>query len=390
MLATVAKTFTRPAIRAFSVSANIAHTPLFDLHNELKGKIVEFAGYALPVQYSGVLPEHMAVRGKNTCGLFDVSHMGQIKWTGKDRVEFLERVLVSDIHSLQPTQGRLTLLCQEDGGIIDDTVITNAGDYHYEVVNGACKYGDMEHFKKEMAKFQAEGKEVQMEYLGDIGLIALQGAMAPAVLRRFTEFDVTKMPFMTGQDIKVGGVNCRVTRCGYTGEDGYEVQIPAADSIPLVKEILKEKEVLPCGLGARDSLRLEAGLCLYGTDLSTAVSPVEGTLMWTISKQRRADGGFIGHKAIMERMKTCEKKRVGFMVQGAPARHGAKIYSNGELVGEITSGTLSPSLKKPVAMGYIKKGLHTAGTQVEVEVRNKKYPAVVTKMPFVPNNYYRG
>lgn len=172
----------------------------------------------------------------------------------------------------------------------------------YEVVNGACKYGDMEHFKKEMAKFQAEGKEVQMEYLGDIGLIALQGAMAPAVLRRFTEFDVTKMPFMTGQDIKVGGVNCRVTRCGYTGEDGYEVQIPAADSIPLVKEILKEKEVLPCGLGARDSLRLEAGLCLYGTDLSTAVSPVEGTLMWTISKQRRADGGFIGHKAIMERV----------------------------------------------------------------------------------------
>lgn len=169
-------------------------------------------------------------------------------------------------------------------------------------MNGACKYGDMEHFKKEMAKFQAEGKEVQMEYLGDIGLIALQGAMAPTVLRRFTEFDVTKMPFMTGQDIKVGGVNCRVTRCGYTGEDGYEVQIPAADSIPLVKEILKEKEVLPCGLGARDSLRLEAGLCLYGTDLSTAVSPVEGTLMWTISKQRRADGGFIGHKAIMERV----------------------------------------------------------------------------------------
>lgn len=170
------------------------------------------------------------------------------------------------------------------------------------MVNGACKYGDMEHFKKEMAKFQAEGKEVQMEYLGDIGLIALQGAMAPTVLRRFTEFDVTKMPFMTGQDIKVGGVNCRVTRCGYTGEDGYEVQIPAADSIPLVKEILKEKEVVPCGLGARDSLRLEAGLCLYGTDLSTAVSPVEGTLMWTISKQRRADGGFIGHKAIMERV----------------------------------------------------------------------------------------
>lgn len=172
----------------------------------------------------------------------------------------------------------------------------------YEVVNGACKYGDMEHFKKEMAKFQAEGKDVKMEYLGDIGLIAIQGAMAPTVLRRFTEVDVTKMPFMTGQDMKVGGVNCRVTRCGYTGEDGYEVQIPAADSIPLVKEILKNKEVVPCGLGARDSLRLEAGLCLYGTDLNTSVSPVEGTLMWTISKQRRADGGFIGHQAIMERV----------------------------------------------------------------------------------------
>lgn len=160
----------------------------------------------------------------------------------------------------------------------------------------------MEHFKKEMAKFQAEGKDVHMEYLGDIGLIALQGAMAPTVLKRYTEFDVTKMPFMTGNDIKVAGVNCRVSRCGYTGEDGYEIQIPAEESIALTKEILKNKEVVPCGLGARDSLRLESGLCLYGTDLNTSISPVEGTLMWTISKQRRADGGFIGHKAIMERV----------------------------------------------------------------------------------------
>ena len=172
----------------------------------------------------------------------------------------------------------------------------------YQVVNGACKYTDMEHFKKEMAKFQAEGKDVQMEYLGDIGLIALQGAMAPTVLKRFTDFDVTKMPFMTGNDIKVGGVDCRVTRCGYTGEDGYEIQIPASESIALTKEILKNKEVLPCGLGARDSLRLESGLCVYGTDLISSISPVEGTLMWTISKARRAEGGFIGHKAIMERV----------------------------------------------------------------------------------------
>jgi aminomethyltransferase len=307
-------------------------------------------------------------------------------------------MVVGDIQGLAPSSGLLSLVTNDKGGIIDDTVITNAGEYIYMVVNGATKHGDMKHFQEQMDDFHGD---VSMEYLGDsMQLLALQGPGAAEAIKNILPdgFDLTHMPFMTGVDTTLDGIaGCRITRCGYTGEDGFEIAMPAEHAVSIASKLLQDPTVNPTGLGARDSLRLEAGLCLYGHDLNETINPVEGSLGWTMGgpkSRRRLEGGFLGAEHILTpegKFKKVAKKRVGIMGMKAPAREHAEIYDEtGEkLIGEVTSGTFSPCLKKPIAMGYVENGLHTNGTQVMVKIRNKMQKAEITKMPFVESRYYR-
>jgi len=387
--------------RRYASSDNLLKTMLYDLHVERGGKMVPFAGYELPVQYAGagVLKEHMHCRAPGKASVFDVGHMGQIKWTGADRAAFLEKCVVGDIKGLGAGEGRLSLLTNESGGILDDTVITNAGDYIYMVVNGACKVTDMAHLEKMMAEHS--DMDVQMNYLGDDAtLVALQGDGAKTALQPLLPdgFDMERFAFMTGVDTTVGGMECRVTRCGYTGEDGFEIGVThTKDAVAVAELLLSNENVEPCGLGARDSLRLEAGLCLYGNDLDDTVNPVEGTLLWTIGPKdtrRRTEQGFPGAANMLTsegKPKKFGRKRVGFMGHTKPARPGADIYSadGTTKVGTVTSGTVSPCLNAPIAMGYVETALGKNGTELTVDIRGKKIPTKVAKMPFVEPNYWR-
>ncbi len=317
--------------------------------------------------------------------------MGQIKWTGKDAVRFVESVVVGDIAGLPDGEGRLSLITTSDGGIIDDTVISNAGSYIYMVVNGACKYGDMDHFKKEMDR---RGWDVNMEYLETQQLLALQGKGAASALAPFLppSIDLPKMNFMKGFDCQVAGIDgCRVTRCGYTGEDGFEISVPEAQAVDLAMSLLKQPGVLPTGLGARDALRLEAGLCLYGNDIDTTTNPVEAALGWTMGGpkgRRRIEQSFNGADKFLKpdgKLQPQTRKRVGLSGMKAPAREHSEIFDADGVkkIGEITSGTFSPTLKKPIAMGYVEKDHSKNDTTVTVDIRGKKQPAVITAMPFV-------
>ncbi len=384
-------------------SESLVKTALYDMHLEIGGEMVPFAGYELPVLYKGenggVLKEHLWCREEGKASMFDVSHMGQIRWYGKDRAEFLENIVVGDIKGLTPGSGCLSLITNADGGIIDDTVITNAGDFIYMVVNGATKFGDMKHFREQMEVFDGD---VSMEYLEDtMQLLAIQGQGAAEAVAKIlpSNFDIAKMGFMTGKDTTVDGVDgCRITRCGYTGEDGFEIAIPAASTISVASKLLEDPTVNATGLGARDSLRLEAGLCLYGNDLDHTTTPTEGSLGWTMGgpkSRRRLEAGFLGADKILSpegKFKKTARKRVGIVGMKAPARSHTEIYdANGKkLIGQITSGTYSPCLKKPIAMGYVETGMHKHGTAVTLKIRNKMQKATVTKMPFVESRYYRG
>jgi aminomethyltransferase len=377
-------------------------TALNALHKELGGDMVAFAGYELPVLYKGdnggVMKEHLHCRSEGKASLFDVSHMGQIRWHGKDRASFLEKIVVGDIAGLKPGSGCLSLVTNKTGGIIDDTVITNAGDFIYMVVNGATKHGDMKHFKEQLEVFTGD---VSMEYLGDdMQLLALQGPGAAQAIKNLlpTNFDLTNMAFMTGADVVLDGVEgCRITRCGYTGEDGFEIAMPAEYAVPIALALLKDANVLPTGLGARDSLRLEAGLCLYGNDLNETTSPIEGALGWTMGppgSRRRTEGGFLGAEHILTpdgKFQKISRKRVGIIGMKAPARDHTEIFdATGEtLIGEITSGTYSPCLKCPIAMGYVENASSKVGTEVMVKIRGKMQKAAISKMPFVESHYYR-
>ena len=306
--------------------------------------------------------------------------------------------VVGDVAGLGDGEGRLTLLTNAEGGILDDCVLANAGDYVYMVVNGACKVGDMAHLQ---ALLDASGMDVQMHYQGDDAtLVALQGAGAPGVLLPLLPdgFDMTRFAFMTGVDTSVGGYACRVTRCGYTGEDGFEIAVSdPANGVAVAELLLGSEGCEPCGLGARDSLRLEAGLCLYGHDLDTSVNPIEGTLLWTIGpkgSRRRVDQGTLGMEHYLNANgspKKFARKRVGFMGHAKPAREGTAIFdAAGETqVGVVTSGTVSPVLGKPIAMGFVETALAKKGTDVTFDIRGKKIPSQVAPMPFVEPNYYR-
>jgi len=375
-------------------TAQLNRTPLYDLHLSLGAKMVPFAGYDMPVQYpAGVLKEHLQTREK--AGLFDVSHMGQVILRARSgRVEdaalALEKLVPVDILGLKAGRQRYGFFTDENGGILDDLMITNRGDHLLVVVNAACKDADVAHMKANL------GDTCDVELL-DRALLALQGPKAEAVLASLSP-DIASMKFMDVRDATIAGIACIVSRSGYSGEDGFEISVPADRAVDLAKALLAHPDCEPIGLGARDSLRLEAGLCLYGNDIDTTTSPVEGAIEWAIQKARRKggarEGGFPGAERILSELENGPaRRRVGLKPDGkAPVRSHAKIYSdeNGTSeIGEVTSGTFGPSAGGPVAMGYLPSSHVAVGTTVYAEVRGKYLPMTVAALPFVTQTYKR-
>lgn len=370
--------------------SDLNKTPLYDLHLELGGKMVPFAGFEMPVQYPlGVKKEHIHTR--EHAGLFDVSHMGQVRLSGANAAAALETLVPVDIIDLPVGKQRYALFTNDEGGIMDDLMVTNYGDHLYVVVNAACKTQDIAHMQAHL------GDEVEIEVLDDRALVALQGPEAAQALSRLCP-QVNELVFMDSRHITIDGVDCYVSRSGYTGEDGYEISIPNAEAERLCRLFLEQPEVEFIGLGARDSLRLESGLCLYGHDLDQTTTPVEGSLLWAISKNRRADGeragGFPGADTIFDQIanKNHTRKRVGLIAQGkAPIREGAELVdADGQPIGIVTSGSFGPTMGVPVAMGYVALTHAALDTEVYALVRGKQLPMVVSKAPFIEQRYYRG
>jgi len=339
----------------------------------------------MPVQYpAGVLAEHNHTRAK--ASIFDVSHMGQVSLRGGNPAAALEALVPGDITGLAAGQMRYTMFTNDAGGILDDLMVTNVGDYLFLVVNAACKEADIAHLRDGLPT------DIALDVLDDRSLIALQGRAAAAVLSRLAP-GVDKMPFMTALPFEIDGSRLAVTRSGYTGEDGYEISIPSDDAVRITEILLAEQEVELAGLGARDSLRLEAGLCLYGHDIDETTTPVEAALLWSIAKRRREEGGFPGADVIQKQIADgVFRKRVGILPDGkAPAREGTGITdTDGTIIGAVTSGGFGPSAGGPVAMGYVAAGNTEKDTPVNLVVRDKPRPGRIASMPFVPNRYYRG
>jgi aminomethyltransferase len=371
------------------------HTPLHALHLARGAKMVPFAGYDMPVQYTvGVMKEHLHTRVG--AGLFDVSHMGQIALHAKsghieDAAAALERLVPQDILKLAPGRQRYAQFTNERGGILDDLMVANFGDHLFLVVNAACKADDEAHLRAHLSE------TCIVEPLPERALIALQGPKAEAVLAKLCA-DAPAMRFMDAGPHRVDGIDCFVSRSGYTGEDGFEISVPAGKAEALAAALLESSDVLPIGLGARDSLRLEAGLCLYGHDIDTTTTPVEAALQWSIQKSRRNGGaragGFLGADVILAQLEGgAPRRRVGLAPEGrAPVREGAPLFadsSSSEQIGAVTSGGFGPSIGAPIAMGYLPAPQATDGGTVFAELRGQRMPLRVTPMPFVPNTYKR-
>lgn len=365
----------------------LKRTPLYALHKELGARLVPFAGYEMPVQYpTGILAEHAQTR--TAAGLFDVSHMGQVRLTakpGQNAAKALETLVPGDIAGLQPGQQRYTQFTNDDGGITDDLMVTSTGDHLLLVINAACKDADLAHIQAKLSG------ACEIEPMFARGLLALQGPLAAQALARLAP-SVATMKFMTGAFVMIDGARCYVTRSGYTGGDGYEISTPADATDPIARKLLAQPEVKPIGLGARDSLRLEAGLCLYGHDIDTTTTPIEAVLLWSIGKERRVAGGFPGAAVIQSQIANgAPRKRVGILPEGkAIARDGAEIVIAGKAVGKVTSGGFSPTMGRAIAMGYVERARSANGTKVELLVRGKPVPAEIVPMPFVKHAYYRG
>jgi aminomethyltransferase len=366
----------------------LKRTPLHKLHLELGAKMVPFAGYDMPVQYpSGILAEHLQTRSQ--AGLFDVSHMGQLRLTarpgGPAPAAALERVVTSDIAGLAPGRMRYALFTNEAGGILDDLMVTNTGDHLILVVNAACKEADEAHLRAQI------GAEVEIENLASRALLALQGPAAETALARLVP-DCRALRFMQSAFWSIAGARCFVTRSGYTGEDGFEISVPGEAADSLARRLLEMPEVKPVGLGARDSLRLEAGLCLYGHDIDETTTPIEAGLAWSIGERRRREGGFPGAKVIQRQLREgTQRRRIGILPEGRqPAREHAEIQNAaGRKVGVVTSGGFGPSLNGPLAMGYAETAVAAPGHALKLIVRGKPLPAKVVALPFVKTNYKR-
>lgn len=359
-------------------------TPLDDLHRKKGGKMVPFAGYAMPVQYKdGIMAEHHHTRTQ--AGLFDVSHMGQAILRGDNPAKAFEKLVPGDIQDLPTGRMRYTQLTNETGGILDDLMVTNLGDRLFLVVNASRKKEDFNHIGEALDGI------CQLEIMNNQALLALQGPKAAEVLSRFTKA-AKHMMFMSAETLTLGGVPCFVSRSGYTGEDGFEISVPAEEAENLAMHLLEEAEVKPVGLGARDSLRLEAGLCLYGNDIDETTTPIEAGLAWSISKRRRAEGTFPGGTVIRDQLVGgASRKRVGIKPEGrAPARAHTEIQDDrGKTIGEVTSGGFGPTVDGPVAMGYVETKFAKPDTPLTLIIRGKAHPAKVVKLPFVPHRYHK-
>lgn len=358
-----------------------ATLPLDAWHRARGARMVEFAGYHMPIQYEGIMAEHLWTR--ENAGLFDVSHMGQLQLFGEGAAEALEGLVPGDISALKPGRMRYSLLLGPDGGILDDLMVTNAGDHLYLVVNGAVKADDMAYLREELPD------HITLSYGEDLALLALQGPKAVDALARLVP-GVTGLVFMQAGAFEWNGVPLGISRSGYTGEDGFEISLPGEHVEALATALCEQPEVKAVGLGARDSLRLEAGLPLYGHDLDDSIDPVEGDLSFAISKRRREEGGFPGADRILGALANgATRKRVGFTVEGRqPVREGAVIYSGDAEVGVITSGGFAPSVGAPIAMGFLSTAV-APDAPLTADVRGKRIPIAVAALPFVPHRYVR-
>jgi len=363
--------------------------PLDQLHRELGAKMVPFAGYEMPVQYpAGIIKEHLHTRA--AAGLFDVSHMGQVIISGPDTTAALEALVPVDLQALPDQSQVYALLTNDEGGVRDDLIITRWGpERFFLVINAACKAQDMEYLRQCLPNQDIEVVEAQ-------ALLAIQGPTARQVMQSLAPA-CADLTFMNGCATSLEGVDAFITCSGYTGEDGFEISVAAQHAATVASALLANEQVLPVGLGARDSLRLEAGLCLYGHELDTETTPVEAALMWSISKARRADGeragGFPGAERIFaQATRGAQRKRVGLKVEGKrPVRDGQTVLSAaGEPVGVITSACYGASLGQPLAMAYVAVEQAVLDTELAVDVRGKEIPVTVCKMPFIPQRYYRG
>ena len=374
---------------------NLLRTPLYDLNLELGARMVPFAGYQMPVQYPlGVMKEHIFTR--TSAGLFDVSHMGQVRLsplaggTVQDVAKALETLVPIDVLDLPLHKQRYAVFTNEQGGILDDLMISNMGDSLFVVVNAACKQQDIAHMTQHLSA------HCKVEELADRALLAIQGPAAAAVIARLAP-ETASLVFMDSKAVTLVGVPCFISRSGYTGEDGFEISVPNSHAVELARLLLAQTEVQAIGLGARDSLRLEAGLCLYGHDMDTSITPVEASLVWALSKVRRADGARAGGypgAAIVQRQlaQGVSKKRVGLQInEKVPVREGAEITDlDGKVIGKVTSGGFGPSVNAPVAMGYVEQSFAAVGTKLNAIVRGKPVAIEVAKTPFFPQRYFRG
>ncbi len=390
------------AASASSSDAPLLKTPLHDLHVELGARMVPFAGYSMPVQYpAGLMAEHKHTR--DAAGLFDISHMGQLRLVGPDAAAAFETLMPVDVIDLAPGKQRYGLLLNDEGGILDDLMFFNEGHGSiFVIVNGACKVADLAHIQQKI------GARCDVQPMPDHALLALQGPQAATALARLSP-GIERFVFMTGGAVQIGGIPAFATRSGYTGEDGFEISVAGKDADALARLLLAQPEVKPIGLGARNSLRLEAGLCLYGNDIDTTTTPVEASLNWAIQKVRRTggarEGGFPGAAKVLAQLAaatagaagrtdhdTLKRKRVGLVaLERIPVRDGTLLQSfEGQDIGIVTSGLLGPTADRPVAMGYVATAFSEPGTRVQAIVRGKPVPMEVSTLPFVPTRYYRG
>jgi aminomethyltransferase len=356
--------------------------PLDAWHRARGARMVSFAGYRMPIQYEGIIAEHLWTR--ESAGLFDVSHMGQLMLSGEGAAAALEAIVPGDIAALGEGRMRYSLLLAEDGGILDDLMVTTTPMGIYIVVNGAVKWEDIGYLRENLPD------DITLNHMEDRALLALQGQKAVDALKRVVP-GVDRLYFMEAASFLWGHILLWISRSGYTGEDGFEISVPVEAVEALATALCDQAEVKPIGLGARDSLRLEAGLPLYGHDLDPAIDPVEADLTFAINKRRREQGGFAGAERILGALADGPaKKRVGLKIEGKmPAREGALIFHGSTQIGVLTSGGFAPSLGVPIAMGYVTRDFAAPGTAVEIEVRGKRIAATVSPMPFIPNRYHR-
>jgi aminomethyltransferase len=357
--------------------------PLDSWHRAHGARMVSFAGYAMPIQYEGIIAEHRWTR--DSAGLFDVSHMGQLIVAGPEAEKGLESVLPADLAILKEGRLRYSLLLNDEGGIVDDLMATRRGDHFYVVVNGATKEGDIAYLEERLPR------GIVLDHMREQALLALQGPKAVDVLARLAP-GIEALGFMTGGAFELAGGTVWISRSGYTGEDGFEISVPAGRAAALAELLAGEEEVRPIGLGARDSLRLEAGLPLYGHDLDPDTTPIEADLGFAVSKRRRAEGGFAGwHRIVKEIEDGPVRRRVGLAVDGRqPVREGAVVVdSDGDEVGKVTSGGFSPMLEVPIAMAYVPAASAEPGAEIRLVQRGRIFTAKVTPMPFVPHRYHR-